>query len=78
MEIGSDLTLLLSPAEHLGLRCILLQGALNTCREIREVHALADAARRQPRESQGRIEVGSSELIVTAGLDRLGSLRRAG
>lgn len=78
VEIGNDLTLLLSPAEHLGLRCILLEGALNTCREVREIHALADAARRQPREAQGRIDVGSSEFIVAAGLDRVGSLRRAG
>lgn len=66
LEIGNDLTLLLSPAEHLGLRCILLQGALNTCADVRDVHAFADAARRKPTESTGRINVGSSELIVSS------------
>lgn len=79
-SIGNDLTLLMSPAEHLGLRCILLNGILNDVRDVREFHAIADAARRRAPQPGARVDIGESELIVpnasasSAGRD----LRRAG
>lgn len=78
LEIGSDLSLLMSPAEHLGLRCILMQGVLNTCREVREVHALSDTVRRTATGQHGRVEIGASEFLVARPADEFPGLRRVG
>jgi EAL domain-containing protein (putative c-di-GMP-specific phosphodiesterase class I)/GGDEF domain-containing protein len=62
--VGNDLTLLMSPAEHLGLRCILLNGILNDVADVREFHSIVDGARRNTPQPGTRLEIGESELIV--------------
>lgn len=72
-DVSHDLTLLMSPAEHLGLRCVLLSGILNRAADVREFHAAADTAKRLHPDAGSRIEIGASELVVPRLADRMGS-----